>query len=176
MVPSAAAHAREDVCACVESWARMDSAGRSAVMATRWFPCFARPPWCFVPGASQHRGQIFFFFFLSFFFFKVFIFSRGQRAACRQIGGFSSWRAGPAHPGHRTGRFTLASGWTLRTQLLGPPCPVQGSRSTPGVAPLSQRRLTSLAPALFRLIMEEQPQRAQASPFHPGGPGFAENT
>ena len=117
-----------------------------------------------------------FFLFSFFFFFKVFIFSRGQRAACRQRGGFSSWRAGPAHPGHRTGRFTLASGWTLRTQLLGPPCPVQGSRSTPGVAPLSQRRLTSLAPALFRLIMEEQPQRAQASPFHPGGPGFAENT
>lgn len=79
---------------------------------------------------------------------------KGQHAG---KGGFSSWRAGPAHPGHRRGRFTFASGWTLRAQLPGLAVPGPGSRSTSGVARLSQRRLTSLAPALFRLIMEEQP-------------------
>lgn len=59
---------------------------------------------------------------------------------------------------------------TLQAQLPGPhgalgPC----SLSTSGRgSPLSQGRFISLALALFWLVKEEQPLRAEASPFHPG--------
>lgn len=59
--------------------------------------------------------------------------------------------------------------WTLQTQLPGP----HGAWAMLPLhlrawLPLSQGRLTSLARALFWLIKEEQPLRAEASPFHPG--------
>ena len=143
-------------------------------MATRWFPCFARPPWCFVPGASQHRGQIFFSFS---FFLKMYLSShvvKGQHAGKEGVslpGGLGPPTLGIAEEG-----LPLPAAGLCGPSFLSSPCPGPGSRSTSGVARLSQRRLTSLAPALFRLIMEEQPQRVQASPFYPGFLVLLKNT
>lgn len=72
-------------------------------------------------------------------------------------------------PGHRRPRFTLAG-----YRCTGP---ASWARSALGWLPLhlkawlplSQGRLTSLAPALFWIIKEEQPLRVEASPFHPRG-------
>lgn len=58
-------------------------------------------------------------------------------------------------------------GSTHRSSFLGLRCPGPAPSPPQGVTPLSQGRLTSLALALFWLIKEEEPLRAEASPFHP---------